>query len=723
MEQQTAAPEAGAPSELASQVGVERLFAPESVAVVGASEQGLGHMVFANLLRDFPGHLYPVHPRRPEVLGVKAYPTVDDLPEAVDMAVILVPALQVPDIVERCAARGIGGALVLAAGFAEAGPEGKAAQERMTNLARTSAFPIIGPNCNGFMNGYRTTLATFAIPPTSDRPTPGPIALISQSGGFGAYIMEKAVVGGLQVGWYLSTGNEADMNVARSLAYLIERPEVKVVLSFFEAIRSPEVFLQVVSRAAELGKPIMAVKAGRTSEGARAAVSHTASIAGSSEVYDAVCRQYGLLQAGSVEEMVDFGLAFQTGRRMSGRRVGVLTASGGAGALMADAAEMAGLTVPPLPQPDQDKLAALMPSFASAANPVDHTGAFNPANFEPVLDGLTQSSGVDAVLPLVWVIRDAEADAVKRIYAATEKPMAVAVTIAAPVLAEAGIPTYSDPARAVRALGALARHSAMLRAHERAPVPAPDADRASRVRQLLAKDGPRPFVLESVAKQVLAEYGVPVSRETVVGSAAEAVAAAEQIGGRVALKLLSYRLPHKSDSGALRLGLSGEAAVRGGYEDMVRDISAAFPGIEIEGVLVQEMVPASVEISCGLQRDPVFGPMVAVGLGGTLIEIVGGAVLLRAPFTHRQAREAVDLICDGRLGQASRGLSQAQAEVIAGVLTGVGALALELPEVESVDINPIRVDGAVVRAVDALIVVADSPSAAPDAVAAGAAST
>ncbi len=541
MEQRTAAAETGGPSELASQVGVERLFAPQSVAVVGASEQGLGRMVFANLRRDFPGTLYPVNPRRPEVLGVKAYPTVDDLPEAVDMAVLLVPAAHVPDIAERCAARGIGGALVLAAGFAEAGPEGRAAQQRLTDLARTSAFPIIGPNCNGFMNGHRKTLATFAIPPDSDRPTPGPVALISQSGGFGAYIMEKAVVGGLQVGWYLSTGNEADMNVARSLAYLIERPEVKVVLSFFEAIRSPELFLEVASRAAELGKPIVAVKAGRTSEGARAAVSHTASIAGSSEVYDAICRQYGLVQAGSVEEMVDLGLCFQTGRRMGGRRLGVLTASGGAGALMADAAEMVGLTVPPLPRPDQQQLAALLPSFASAVNPVDHTGAFNPANFEPVLDGLTRSSGVDAVLPLVWVIRDAEADAVKRIHAATDKPMAVAVTLAAPVLTEAGIPTYSDPARAVAALGAVARYSQVLRTRERAPAPPPNPDRVDRVRALLAKDGPRPFVLESVAKQVLAEYGIPVSREMVAGSAAEAVAAAEQLGGRVALKVLSYR--------------------------------------------------------------------------------------------------------------------------------------------------------------------------------------
>ena len=315
--QQRTAPVASGQDELASQAGVDRLFAPRSVAVVGASETGLGALTFSNLRRDFPGNLYPVNPRRTDVFGVPAFPTVDDLPEAVDMAVLLVPAAQVPGIAEQCAARGIGGALVLAAGFAEAGLPGRAAQDRLTALAREWAFPIIGPNCNGFMNGHEKVAATFAIPPDIERPEPGPVAVVSQSGGFGAYIMLKAVAGGLHVGWYLSTGNEADMNVARSIRYLIERPEVRVVLAFFEAVRSPEMFIEMAARAAELGKPIVAVKAGYTSEGKRAALSHTASIAGSGEVYDAVCRQYGLVQATSVEEMVDFGLALQGGRRMA----------------------------------------------------------------------------------------------------------------------------------------------------------------------------------------------------------------------------------------------------------------------------------------------------------------------------------------------------------------------------------------------------------------------
>jgi len=691
--------------ELSSQAGVQRLFSPESVAVVGASEAGLGSMVFQNLHRDFPGRLYPVNPRRQEVHGIKAYPTVDDLPEAVDMAVILTPAVTVPDIIEHAAHRGIGGAVVLAAGFAEAGQEGKAAQQRMTDVARTHAFPVVGPNCNGFYNGQQKVAATFAIPVDMDRPKLGPVAVVSQSGGFGSYILLKAITAGLHVSWYLSTGNESDMNVARSLRYMIERPEVGVVLTFFEAVRSPDMFVEVAARAAELGKPILAVKAGYTTEGSRAALSHTASIAGSGEVYDAICQQYGLIQASSVEQMIDFGLALQTGRRMAGHRLGVLTQSGGSGALMADVAETVGLTVPVLPDADREYLQSLLPSFGSAANPVDTTGAFNMENFDAVYGGLATSDGVDAVLPLIWYVGERETEATKKVWAATDKPLVIATTLSAPDIAEAGIPVYTDPARAVRAIGAMAAFSEFVRQNEHVKTPQPDPDRVNRARALLKAEAGQPFVLESVAKQVLAEYGIPVSREVIAGSAEAAVAAARAISESVALKVLSHGLPHKSDSGALRLGLQGDEAVKEAYEEMLSSIQEANPGITIDGVLVQEMVPASVEISCGLQRDPVFGPMIVVGIGGVLIEIVGGAVMLRPPFTQRMAEHAVARIAAGRLRTASRGLSEAQAKRIAKTMTALGTLALELPEVESIDINPIRVDGDVAKAVDALIVI------------------
>jgi acetyltransferase len=620
------------------------------------------------------------------------------------MAVIITPAPSVPEVAERAAARGIGGAVVLAAGFAELGADGRANQQRLTDVAREYSFPIIGPNCNGFYNGPGKVTATFAIPPESDRPEVGPVALVSQSGGFGSYILLKAIANRLRVGWYLSTGNEADLNVSRSLRYLIERPEIRVVLTFFEGVRSADLFVEVAARAAELGKPIVAVKAGYTESGTRAALSHTASIAGSGEVYDAICRQYGIIKASSVEQMVDFGLALQAGRLMNGRGLGVMTMSGGSGALMADVAETVGLGVPPLPDADQATLRRLLPSYASPVNPVD-TANYDVRNFHAILGGLAAVDGIDAVLPLIWDVTSHEAAMVKQIYDGMDKPLVVATTLSAPTLDGTGIPVYSDPARAVRALGAVADFSDSVRRHQPADSFAPRADRVRRARALLAEEAGQPFVLESVAKRVLAEYGIPVSREFFADSADAAVAAARRLGGPVALKVLSYGLPHKSDSGALRLGLHGDDAVREGYEEMLSAVRAADPGLKVEGVLVQEMVPASVEISCGLQRDPVFGPIVAVSIGGVLVEIVGGAALLRPPFSRQAAIDAVARVAGGRLRASSRGLSQSQAEAIADTMTGLGALALELPEIESVDINPIRVDGRVAKAVDALIVV------------------
>jgi acyl-CoA synthetase (NDP forming) len=361
--------------------------------------------------------------------------------------------------------------------------------------------------------------------------------------------------------------------------------------------------------------------------------------------------------------------------------------------------------VPVLPDPDRQYLQSLLPRFGSAANPVDTTGAFNMENFDAVYGGLAASDGVDAVLPLIWYVGERETTATKKVWAATDKPLVIATTLSAPDIAEAGIPVYTDPARAVRAIGAVAAFSESARRHEHAEPPPKDTDRIDTVRALLRREAGQPFVLESVAKQVLAEYGIPVSREVIADSAEAAVAAARALQGKVALKVLSYGLPHKSDSGALRLGLQGDEAVHDAYEEMLASIRAANPDIKVEGVLVQEMVPASVEISIGLQRDPVFGPMIVVGLGGVLIEIVGGAVMLRPPFTQRMAEDAVARIAEGRLRTASRGLSEQQATLIATVMTGLGTLALELPEVESVDSHPIRVDGQVAKAVDALIVV------------------
>lgn len=687
---------------------LDRLLSPRSIAMVGASNSPtrIGGTVFANLLRAFPGEVHPVHPRDEVVQGRTAYRGVADLPEAVDLAVIAVPAPAVVDVVAACAARGVGGATVITSGFAEAGPEGRALQDRLTAVARETGIRVIGPNCIGYMNAHGGVMANFMVTVDEPLPTPGPVALVSQSGGFGSYITNKAVLAGLRLGWFVSTGNESDVNVANVLRHLVERPEVGVLLSFAETLRDPEVFVETARRAAELDKPLVLLKAGRSEEAARAAMSHTASIVGSAGVLDAVCRQYGVFVASTMEELLDLGTIFQDGRRARGDRVVVMTSSGGAGVLLADEAGLAGLSVPVLPEEEQRSLAEKMPVpfYGSTVNPVDTTAQTTamPEAYRKVLFSVAGSPSADLVAAVTWARPGPANDAIVEMYGGTDKPVAILSTAWSEQFQEAGVPTYTDPRRAMVALAALVRQS------RRGPLPetgfVPDAGRIGRARALLAEAGPETTLLESTGKRILAEYGVPVTPEEQVTSVEAAVEAAERLGGAVALKVMSYQLPHKSDAGAIRLGLRGADAVRAGYLEMLDEVAAREPDARVEGVLVQRMVPARMELTCGVNRDPVFGPMVALGLGGVLVEVLSEAVLLRPPFDADTARAALRDLLGGRLVTGRRGLSDAEQDAVARVMTGLGALALELPEVAEVDVNPLRVADDAVYAADALIV-------------------
>jgi acetate---CoA ligase (ADP-forming) len=689
--------------------GMDRLLSPASIAMVGASsnEESIGGWVFANLARAFSGPLYPVHPRDSEIQGRAAYPSVAALPEAVDMAVVVVPARSVPAVIEECAEKGVGGAVVITAGFAEFGPAGATLQDQITHTARASGLRLIGPNCIGFMNLFDGVMANFALPATEPLPVAGPVALVSQSGGFGSYICTKAFLAGLGLGWFVTTGNEADVNVTTVLRYLVEREETKVLMVFSETLRDPDLFIDTACRAAELDKPIVVLKAGRSEVAAKAAISHTASLVGSAEVFDAVARQYGIFVVETMEEMLDLGMIFQDGRRVKDRRVAIMTTSGGAGVLLADACTKAGLTVPELPTPEQEALLELMPEpfYGSTTNPVDTTAqvANVPGAYEKVMFALGASESVDMFAGVTWAIPGEVNSAFVSYYQGTDKPVALTSTAWLEDLQVGGVPTYTDPQRAANALGAVARQS--LRSHRPARPSewAADPARVKTVGPLLATPVGERAMLESAAKRVLAAYGIPVTREELVGSVEEAVEAAARLGGPVALKVMSYQLPHKTEAGALRLGVE-PASVGHEYEALLSEVGRRAPKARIEGVLVQEMVPARIELSCGMRRDPTFGPVVTVGLGGVLIEILHETALLRPPFDLEQARVAVAALSGGRLVGSSRGLNETEQTAVAEVMVGVGLLALEFEQVAEVDVNPVRVADGSALAADALVV-------------------
>ena len=690
--------------------GLDRLLSPRSIAVVGATNNpaSIGGWVFANLARAFAGPLYPIHVRHALVQGHAAYPSIAALPEPVDLAVVVVPAPSVPAVIEECAATGVGGAVVITSGFAEIGPEGAAWQAQITRTARSSAVRVVGPNCIGFMNLFGGVMANFALHPTTPLPTAGPVALVSQSGGFGSYITTKALLAGLRLGWFVSTGNESDVNITAVVRYLIERDETSVVMVFSETLRDPELFIDTACRAAELDKPIVLLKAGRSEAAAKAAMSHTASMVGSAQVFDAVARQYGVFVVDTMEEMLDLGMIFQDGRRVRDRRVAILTTSGGAGVLLADACAEAGLTIPELPPEEQDTLLELMPQpfYGSTTNPVDTTAQVvnSPGAYEKVLSTVARSKKVDMLAAVTWAVPGPTNDALVAQYQATDRPVAIISTAWLEDFQRAGVPTFTDPRRAAQALGAVTAQSLRPSLPTRPSAWKPDPVRVQQVSRLLVRPDGGQALLESASTQVLRACGIPVTREELVTSPDEAVDAAARLGGPVALKVMSYQLPHKTEAGAIRLGVLGADSVRRQYDEMLAEVARRAPTAVVEGVLVQEMVPARLELTCGMHRDPVFGPIVAVGLGGILVEILSETALLRPPFGRADATTVLASLAGGRLVKSDRGLTATEQAEVAAVMVAVGSMAMEFEEIAAVDINPLQVAAGSARAADALIV-------------------
>jgi acyl-CoA synthetase (NDP forming) len=429
---------------------------------------------------------------------------------------------------------------------------------------------------------------------------------------------------------------------------------------------------------------------------------------GSAEAFDAVCRQYGVFSVGSLEEMLDLGVMFQGGRRAKGRRAGIITGSGGAGVILADACILEGLAVPLLPAPDQALLLDLMPQpfMGSVANPVDVTAQAlaKPGAFEGVLRGVAASESVDVIAPVI-IGNPTHPEMYIRSHQATDKPVAFVSTILPTTLLDAGVPAYTDPRRAARALSAMASFSLRAPRASGPRRPPEDPARIAAARAILSAPREGDALMEVDSKRILALYGAPVTREEMVRTPDEAVAAAARLGGKVALKAMSFALPHKSDAGGVRLGLSGADDVRDAYAGLMADVARNAPDAKIEGLLVQEMAPARLEILCGMTRDPVWGPIVAVGLGGVLVEVLAQAALLQAPFSADDVKVALEGLLGGRLLTSKRGLDDAELDAVARLAVALGQAALELPEIAEIDVNPVRVANGAALAADALIVV------------------
>lgn len=686
---------------------LEPLFRPRSIAVLGASTSPTkigGRPLAALLTNGYDGDIYPVNPNSEMVQGLPACPSVADLPGPVDLAICAVPPAAVMETLTSCAEHGVRSLIVFTSGFAEIG--GTAEQEAMTGLAREAGIRLMGPNCMGMVNFNARAIASFH-PAFNAEIATGAIGLVSQSGAFGGLSYMLAREREQSLSFMLTTGNEADVDIGDCTAFLAEDPNTKVILLYMEGCRNGPKFLEALDRARANGKPVVAVKLGRTATGAAAVASHTAALAGEDAVYDSIFRQFGVYRADSIEEFFDIARSCVIAKLPAGDRIAMITVSGGVGVLMADDAHRRGLEVPPMPEAQQKRMLELVP-FAAPRNPIDVTGqVLNDASLLDQATELAATSGAfDALTSFQGSIgRNPDlVDSTRRAWlarkAAQPDMLFTVCGFCDPQytrdLEAAGIPVYEEPTHATRAIAALAQFGRSFRARrERPALPAP------------IQWPPAGEVLnEYEALELLAGAGVPVAPSRAARSAAGAVAAAEELGFPVVLKVLSPDIVHKSDIGGVRLNLGSAEEVTEAFEQIMAACRERAPDARIDGCLVAAMARGGgVETILGVQRDPVFGPIVMFGLGGIFVEVLKDVVFRAAPFDEAEARIMIESVAAFPALAGVRGQPPADIDALAGALARLsGFAAANAHAIESIDVNPFLVQPDGAMALDAVLI-------------------
>jgi acyl-CoA synthetase (NDP forming) len=702
---------------------LQKLLYPRSIAIVGASDNPakLSGRPLSYLKRfGFTGRILPINPTRSHVQGLRAHRSLDEVDGDIDLAMIMLPAGQTADAVRACGKRGIPAAIVGASGFAELGGQGATLQRDLQTAIEQSGVRVLGPNCLGMIGVRDRATPTFSSSLDEDVPLKeGPVAFLSQSGAFGGFVFNEAQNLGIGISHYLNTGNEVDLSVAELLDGLVSTDQTEVVLAYLEGVSDGRRLLDAARHAHERDKPIIAVKVGRSAAGASAAHSHTASLTGEDAVFDGAARQYGILRVDGPEPMLDAAQIFSTGRRLRGRKLTTLSVSGGAGALMADAAAAHGVEVRAWDETWQAKMADVIPAYGSARNPIDLTGTLiaDPDILRRALQVAVEHPGTDMIAVLLGCADGSSAQFIDDIEAAnrsTDRPLIVVWTGGSgrprQRLRDLGIPCYTEPGRAAAALGLLAGFS--LRRPPPTPRrPAGTDEAAARSVLTKARSADQVQLDEYESARLIAAYGVPCAGSRPAESADAAVTAAEELGGPVAVKLLSDRIEHKSDIGGVRLGLGDAGSVRKAALDLFRIARDA--GIADARLLVQRMASAGTELIVGVKRDPVFGPVVVVGLGGVLVEALADSQVAVAPVDTDTARQLLLSLRGSRLLGALRGKPPRDVDAAAEVIARLSWLAVDLSEdVAELDVNPLLLGphGDGVTAVDALALLSSRES-------------
>jgi acetyltransferase len=699
---------------------LNRLFRPRSIAVFGASERpdSVGTRVFANLLdAGFVGELFPVNPKHKRVQGRRCFTSLDKIGRNIDLAVIATPAKTVAGIIRECGEHGIKAAIILTAGFVEMGRKGEHLQREVTDTARRYDMRIIGPNCLGVMRPDIGLNATFS----RSNAKPGNLALVSQSGALCTAILDWAEARGVGFSTVVSLGDAADIDFGDVLDYLAMDGKTRSVLLYVEGVRKARRFMSGLRVAARL-KPVIAVKAGRHEAGSRAAASHTGALVGADDVFDAALERAGAVRAYSVSEFFAAAQILARDLHIHGNRLAIVTNGGGPGVIATDRAHEVGLSIEPPSAASIEALNAVLPDHWSHGNPVDVLGDAPPERYRAAVETLLADETVDGILAMLTpqAMTDPEGAAEAVITAArkSDKPVLACwmgngqVEPARELFSQGGIPEFSTPEAAVEAFGYLAayqRNQELL-----LQVPGPLAERADEhhqaarmiIESALAEG--RHVLSQTESKAVLAAFHIPVTRAVAAHDANEAMVAAETVGYPVAMKIDSPDLTHKSDVDGVRLGLGDAHAVRTAFAELVASARGHAPEADIRGVTVERMARNrnARELMIGVMRDPVFGPAITFGLGGTAVEVLHDRAVALPPLNERIVATMIGKTRAARLLQQFRQLPAVKLKAVQDTLLKVSDLVCELPEVQELDINPLMADETGVVAADARIVIA-----------------
>ena len=705
------------------------LFKPESVVLFGASDKqdSVGGVVFRNLLTSgFEGRIFAINPKRDEVQGQKAYSTLEEIDEAIDLAVVATPAKSIPGIVEECGEHGIKMMLILSAGFRETGAEGRRLEDRVTQLVKRHGIRLMGPNCLGIIRPDRGLNITFG----NNNAQPGSLAFVSQSGAICTAILDWAEKNEIGFSAVVSTGIAADLDFGDYLDFLVSDPATKAILLYIEGINDARRFMSSLRAAARI-KPVIALKVGRHAAGAEASMSHTGALVGSDEVFASALSRSGVLRVQTVGQLFSAAKALSAANyRGKSERLVIITNGGGPGVMAADRATDQEIELSSLSPATMAALDEVLPSVWSHGNPVDIIGDAPPERYEQALDICLKDPGVDGAIviltPQAMTNPTEVAKAVLESAAKTSKPIMTSwmggkqVEAARKLLREARLPDFRTLENAVDAFSYLARYNKNQRLLLQTPggLPrgqeVPDRDGARLIIEAVLTEQRR-VLTEPESMAVLNAFRIPTVRNGIARSGNEALIIAESIGFPIAMKILSTDISHKSDVGGVRLNINSAQEVRGTYRQLIDEVRRHKPDAELSAVTIEKMYRSSNgrELMIGVIRDPVFGPVISFGSGGTTVEIMGDSAVALPPLNRRLAIDLINRTKVSKMLGKFRQMPAVDMDQLVNVLLSVSAMACELPWLREMDINPLIVDEKGVVAVDARIVV-DYPTPSTD---------